>query len=394
MESATLDVMGKGRGSIRLKRPPDYWEVRAYAGTDPVTGKDLYESGTLRGGRREAEKLLAQLVVKVDRDGPTSRHTLNELLSAHIDHLEHRGREARTIEGYRSIAKQISEDKIGRQQVSKLGVKSFDDFYVRLSRRGLAPASVQRYHALTRAAFRQAMAWGWVPRNPVQLATPPSTPRVGRRIPTAEVVAAVIAAGFDSRNSLNGLALRLLAATGARRGEVCGLRWTDVDLDRRVVRIRSAVAQLADGSLVEKEPKGHQQRESAIDATTAELLREHQVEQRQQITALGGSPDDACFVLADLVDDASGMTPIPPNRLTQAFARIRKRTPGAESIRLHDLRHWFASSQLDAGEPLPAVAARIGDHVETLAKVYAHKGHRGDSVAAEAIGDLLGGRPD
>jgi len=54
MESATLDVMGKGRGSIRLKRPPDYWEVRAYAGTDPVTGKDLYESGTLRGGRREA----------------------------------------------------------------------------------------------------------------------------------------------------------------------------------------------------------------------------------------------------------------------------------------------------------------------------------------------------
>ena len=60
-------------------------------------------------------------------------------------------------------------------------------------------------------------------------------------------------------------------------------------------------------------------------------------------------------------------------------------------MRLHDLRHWYASTQLDAGEPLPAVAARIGDHVETLAKVYAHKGHRGDQEAADHIGGLLGG---
>lgn len=72
-------------------------------------------SRTPRGGRRGAENLLAQLVSQVDRDGPTSRHTLDELLVSHIDHLEQRGREARTIEGYRSIAKQIADDRIGRQ---------------------------------------------------------------------------------------------------------------------------------------------------------------------------------------------------------------------------------------------------------------------------------------
>ena len=63
---------------------------------------------------------------------------------------------------------------------------------------------------------------------------------------------------------------------------------------------------------------------------------------------------------------------------------------GAETLRLHELCHGFASTQLDAGEPLPAVAARIGDHVETLAKVYAHKGHRGNAAAVDAIGGLLG----
>lgn len=364
--------------------------MRAYAGVDPVTGKHQYVSRTLRGGRRDAEKLLAQLVAKVDQDGPTTKHTLDQLLASHIDHLEQRGREVRTIEGYRSIAKQIVKDPIGRQLVASLSVKAVDDFYVRLKRRGLSAASVQRYHALMRAAFRQAMAWGWVTRNPVQLATPPAGKRVGRRIPRPEVVAAVVAEGLSSRNQINGLAVRLLAATGARRGEVCAIRWADVDLDRRVVQIRSAVAQLADGSLLEKEPKGHQQREVAVDAATAQLLRAHRDEQRGQIEAFGGEQGPQCFVLADLIDDHAGLSPLPPNRLTQAFSRIRDRTPGAEDVRLHDLRHWFASTQLDAGEPLPAVAARIGDHVETLAKVYAHKGHRGDAQAAENIGSLLG----
>jgi integrase len=375
---------------VRLKRQPNYWEVRAYAGADPLTGKDRYTSRTVRGGRRDAEKLLAQLVAQVDRDGPSTRHTVNELLASHIDHLEHRSREARTIEGYRSIAAQVAKDSIGRQQVSKVSVKAVDDFYLRLKRRGLSPGSIQRYHSLLRAAFRQAMAWDWVTRNPVQLATSPAAQLVGRRIPPSEVVAAIIAEGLNSRNPINGVALRLLAATGARRGEVCGLRWRDMDLDRRVILIRAAIAQLADGSLVEKEPKSHQQREVAIDFETVEMLRRHRTDQAATIEALGATATPASYVLADLALDASGARPMAPNRLTQAFSRIRERVPGAEELRLHDLRHWFASTQLDAGEPLPAVAARIGDHVETLAKVYAHKGSRGDAGAAETIGGLLG----
>ena len=381
--------MARGRGSVRLKRPPDYWEVRAYAGRDPLTGKNRYTSRSFRGGRREAEKLLVQLVATLDREGPTTRHTLDELLTVHVDHLEARGREARTIEGYRSIARQVAKDDIGRTPVAKVSVKAVDDYYVRLKSRGLSPGSIQRYHALMRAAFRQAMAWDWVPRNPVQLATPPSANRVGRRIPRPEVVAALIEEALSSRNRVSGVALRLLAATGARRGEVCGLRWNEVDLVTGVVSIRAAVAQLANGSLVEKEPKSHQQRQVTIDRRSIDLLRRHRAEQEEQLAAGGVAAPANCYVFADLVADPHGASPLPPNRLSQAFSRVRNRVPGAENLRLHDLRHWYASTQLDAGEPLPAVAARIGDHVETLAKVYAHKGHRGDAEAAEAIGGLL-----
>lgn len=382
--------MASGRGSVRLKREPDYWEVRAYAGRDPVTRRHRYVSRSLRGGKRDAQRLLTKLTAELDTHGPTSRQTVDQLLTAHIDHLEARGRQARTIEGYRTIAKGVAGDPaLGQTQLDKLNVKALDDFYNRLGNRGLAPATIGRYHALLRSAFKQAMAWGWTATNPVQLATPPSVPRVSRKIPTPEVVVALLTEAERTRQSDYRIAFRLLAATGARRGEVCGLRWSSVDLDTGRIEIRAAIAQLMNGEVREKDPKSHQIREVSVDSRTLEMLRCHHAAQSEIASQLGHALNADAFVLCDFTRDGAGLAPTQPNRLTQAFGRLRERVPGAEAMRLHDLRHWYASTQLDAGEPLPAVAARIGDHVETLAKVYAHKGHRGDQEAADHIGGLL-----
>lgn len=374
---------------MRLKRPPDYWELRVYAGRDPLTGKSRYVSKSFRGGKRAATNELSRLVAEIDDGEVSAEQSINGLLSAHIEHLEARGREARTIEGYRSIARMVAKDRIGNRQIADVGPKDFDDFYARLARRELSAGTIQRYHSLLGAATQQAMRWGWIDRNVVRLATAPRARRKARTIPTPAVIAAVLNEAAASRNSENLIAFRLLAATGARRGEVCGLRWSSVDLDRERIWIRHAIARLADGTLVEKEPKSHQTRELAIDRATTELLASHLEHQRRLAQAAGGDLLDDAYVLADLADDPSGATPSSPDRLTQAFQRITRRVPRAAGLRLHDLRHWHASTQLDAGEPLPAVAARIGDHVDTLAKVYAHRSHRNDHDAANRLGELL-----
>lgn len=377
------------KGSIRLKRPPDYWELRVYAGRDPTTNQRKYVSRTFRGGKRDANKELALLVAKVSVTGPQTDVTVDQLLTAHVDHLAARGRESRTIDGYRSIARAISSDPIGSRPAKRVGVKTVDDFYNRLLGRGLAPATIQRYHTLLGAAFKQGISWGWISQNTPRLATPPAVNRMPRTIPTAEVVNAILNQAETSRNPENFIAFRLLALTGARRGEVCGLRWSQVDLVKRRFTIREAVAQLADGSLESKDPKSHQMREVAIDEATTELLAEHKADQVRYAAAAGSNLATDAFVLADLRRDPTGGTAIQPNRLTQAFRRIADRVEGAGAVRLHDLRHWFASTQIDSGEPLPAVAARIGDNVETLAKVYAHKGQRGDDEAVANLSHLL-----
>jgi len=82
-----------------------------------------------------------------------------------------------------------------------------------------------------------------------------------------------------SQNPENHLAFRLLAATGARRDEICGVRWSAVELDRSRISLREAIAHPATGEFQHKDPMSHQIREVAIDARTAEMLRGHRLDQ-------------------------------------------------------------------------------------------------------------------
>ena len=271
------------KGSIRLKREPDYWELRVYAGRDPVTKKRRYVSRAFRGGKREANNALAQLVAEVDREGIRTDATINRLLNAHIDHLATRGRQQRTIDGYRTIARAIAKDPLGELPLKKVTVKAIDDFYDRLVKRGLSPATVQRYHALMGAAYQQGMAWGWAPTNTVRLATPPSVPRMPRKIPTPETVAAILRHAEQSRNPENYLAFRLLAVTGARRARSAACAGTPSTSTEAASPYREAIAHLATGQLQHKDPKSHQVREVTIDVKTIKLLQAHRDDQELYI---------------------------------------------------------------------------------------------------------------
>lgn len=94
-----------------------------------------------------------------------------------------------------------------------------------------------------------------------------------------------------------------------------------------------------------------------------------------------------CFVFSD---DPAGLTPIAPERLTQAWSRLA--TAAGVSARLHDLRHFQASLLLDAGEAVSTVAARLGHRdSSTTLRVYAHLMPGADGRAAGIVGEALGG---
>jgi integrase len=369
---------------IRQKRP-GYYEVRVYGGVDPLTGKIRQLSRTVRGTVKDANALRAALLVELDQRGVGTTRSVSELLAAVLDHLEALGREQTTLLGYRQMANTLAE-RFGRLSVRKLRASHLDGFYAELLRSGRSAARVRRYHAFIHRCLAQAVRWDWAGENVANRASPPPEPRRQIEVETADAVLRLISAAESSREPELALAFRLLAATGGRRGEVCGLQWRDLDLESGVCSIRRAVKH-AGKALIVGDAKNHQQRSVLLDPGTLGVLTRHRSRVDSRAAACGVELSKDAFVMSDTPDCSS---PWQPNRLTQALGRLRERA--GYRGRLHDLRHWHASQLLAAGEAPVVVAGRLGHGDPSIThRWYAHAMPRADARAASLIGVALGG---
>ena len=179
--------------------------------------------------------------------------------------------------------------------------------------------------------------------------------------------------------------LQLAAATGARRGELIALRWTDVNLAGGVVTIARGAVQGKDG-LVIKDTKTHGTRRIALDQATVATLKAHRE------TADGprrGLRDEVAADAYLFSDDPAGQTSWRPWLVTQAFARLAERA-GMPEVRLHDLRHFVATRLLSSGVDVRTVAGRLGHkNPNVTLSVYAHFLPEADREAADVLGRIL-----
>jgi integrase len=204
-------------------------------------------------------------------------------------------------------------------------------------RGGLAPKSVRNVHGVLHVALRDAVRWGHVPRNVATLADLPKGMTPEMRVWSPEQLRAFL---DQVRGDPLYAAWLLLATTGMRRGEVAGLRWVDVDLDAgRVSPRRPRV--VINYEVVVSEPKTAKGRRSlALDPATVAALREH-----------------------------------------------RTRQP---KIRLHDVRHSYATAALAAGVPAKVVSERLGHaNIAITMDTYSHVLPGLDAQAAGTVARLI-----
>ena len=202
------------------------------------------------------------------------------------------------------------------------------------------------------------------------------------KAPTVAEVQKMIAAADKDDPDIAAL-IAIAAMTGARRGELCGLRWGDVDFGDLTLTIERSVADMGRGKLITKDTKTHAARRLALDEFSEATLRRHLAvaEDRAEDLGIEVTPDTPVFTY-------NMVTPIAPDTVSHYVRRI------AESVgvdtHLHAIRH-FAASQLVAGGPdVRTVAGRLGhrDACVTL-RVYSHMLPERDRDAAEALGKAL-----
>jgi integrase len=393
------------RGSVRELRP-GYCQLRVYVGRDPVTSKDRYRTKCVTATtKKKAEGHLPQFIVDLQTEpGVTTNGTVGHLLDQVIAHLRDRDREATTLRGYQGIAKQVKET-FGDLPLPQLTPQHVNSYYTTMRKRGASPGTIGNHHRFLRRAFNLAIRWGWAHDNVVNRADPPPAHKKNVVAPTNAVVAKLIDAARQETNRELWVAFTLAAALGCRRGELCGLRWSDIDLDTGHVVIRRAVKQLTRGAItaisdtdtivartcIVGDVKTHQTRRLTVGGGVLVVLNGHhaKMQQRAARTSALLSPD--AYVLSDAAD---GTVPWRPDRLTLSFIRLRTKI-GAPTLRLHDLRHWNTSELLDKHEDVTVIAERGGWRDKaTLHNTYGHMLPSGDQRAAQIIDEALFGKDE
>jgi integrase len=248
----------------------------------------------------------------------------------------------------------------------------------------LSASAVREVHSVLSGAFKQAVVWGWAGHNPAKLATPPSSSKRGVSPPAARDVARLLTAAMAEDPEL-GLFLRLAVVLGARRGELIGLKWRDVDLDAGAVLIANSVARVVGRPLVDKDTKTHAKRRIAIGADTVELLKAHRLRQAETALAVGTNLPPDAYVFSRAADASK---PISPEWITHRFGRLAARL--GVRARLHDLRHFMVTQLVAGGVDWRTVSGRVGhaDGHMTLG-TYAHFQQAQDRQAAEFMDELL-----
>lgn len=374
------------KGHINERRP-GVWLVRADGGLDPVSGKRRQPARVVHGTKADAELALAQLVVDLGKGiVPGTTATLEQLIERWFKHAERR-LSPTTVRGYRRLANQRIIPRFGDRRLSSITTHELDVYYDGLAGSGLSDQTIRHVHSIIRRAYAHAVRWGWVQSNPAAYAQPPVVHRQRRGVLTVgQVHEALATSGVECPEF--GVFVRLALATGARRGELAALRWTDIDLAVPTVRIARSIAAV-DGGLLEKPTKTMKERTVGIDPRTADVLAEHRKLMSERAAIGGVELDAAPFVFSNqLACDQ----PWHPDTITHMWMRMRSTSTIPSWARLHDVRHAHASMLIDAGVPVATVSERLGHvNLNITLGVYTHAYKQRDLEAASTIGRLLDG---
>jgi integrase len=344
------------RGHIR-QQGSGSWEIKYDLGHDPITGKRQTRYVTFRGTKREAQTELTRLLarrdegVHVDPTKMTLAEYLRHWLTANIE----RRVATRTAHRHGGIVEKNIIPKLGNVPMRKLTAVHIEAFEAELQREGrvdrkggLSAQTVKHIHRTLSQALRHAVHQNVLVKNPAEAVQPPRPEdREIVILPKHEIGILLRAA-----KSIPLYVLVLVGlTTGMRRGELLGLRWSDIDLDGGLLTVNQALEQITKkrGGSTFKPPKNKGSRRTiTLPDVTITTLRQHRVTQAEQRLRMGLAAADRSHVFAQ-----------PDGSLTTAFRKPVK-APGVTPITLHGLRHTHISHLLMDGVHVKVVSERAG----------------------------------
>jgi integrase len=366
---------------------PGVWELFAEAGRDPLTGKRVRVSRIYRGSLREAKVERAKLVAEASTGRHTgTKATMDDLCVEWLVELERKNRKPTTIYNYGRRYRHDIQPTMGRTEVRKVTPKMVSDLLLAHQRRGASAGSVGTIHIVLSSMLTQACRWGWRDDNPARWVEKPSRDDVVPIVPTPEEVRALIDAARQSKRPEYARFFLLSATTGLRRGEMCGIRFTDIDQESGVLTVRTGITHVPGRPRIEGSSKNRRMRAVALGPKALQLVEAQRTMMAERASQVGGDLAGDAFVFSDAEDGGVAWR---PDSTTQYFTRLRAATDVRPEVKLKHLRKFMETYGQVLGFSLSEVALRAGHDPAVAARFYTGRVAKSDLDLATAVEGLL-----
>ena len=376
---------GNNEGSVYKVKDREGYRAAYWAETPDGEKKRRYVSGKTRA---EVAKKLAKAIA--DRDGGlvlwAENPTLSDYLTRWLTDSVRGTVKQPTLENYEYVVRVHLTPALGRVKLRGLTPARVQALYRAKLDSGLSPRTVQLIHTVLHKALKQAVRWEMVAKNVAGAVSPPRPKKAAEKKVkplTREQYLALREAARGERLE----ALYVLAVTaGLRQGELLGLRWEDVDLERGTLYVRRQLTRTKMDGLTFTEPKWNGQRSVMLTEDAVTALRRHhlrQAEERMKLPA--GLWQDT-----GLVFTSGTGNPLDVGNMTARSFRPLLERAGLPRIRFHDLRHTCATLLLLAAVSPKVVQERLGHRdISVTLGTYSHVLPDMQEAAVKALDDLL-----
>lgn len=286
--------------------------------------------------------------------------------------------EETTAYGYRGMIENYLKPQLGEIRLQKLTARDIQQYYTWLmGEKELSPNTVIKHHNLLTNTLNAAERQEYITKNPMRAVSPPKKRQREAKFYTPEQLGILLDKAVGTRLELP---VFICAYLGLRRGELCGLRWSDVDLERQTITIENTRTQAGKKEIEKGTKTASSTRTLYLPDTLCDMLkaaREHQQACRAEYK---NAYDDNDYVV--VMEDGR---PFRPNYLSELFGKFLADND-LPKIVLHELRHTFASLSNQAGIPAYNIGKALGHSTPaTTQKIYTHLLDQTHTQAVEGV---------
>ncbi len=330
--------------------------------------------------KRDATRAFNEHKVKMDKGTQVlpSEYTFAQWLDYWYKDIIMPQIEQTTAYGYRGMIENYLKPQLGEIRLQKLSARDIQQYYTWLmDEKGLSPNTVIKHHNLLTNTLNAAERQEYITKNPMRAVSPPKKRQREAKFYTPEQLGVLLAKAVGTRLELP---VFICAYLGLRRGELCGLRWSDVDLEHKTITIENTRTQAGKKEIEKGTKTASSTRTLYLPDTLCDMLKaakEHQQECRAEYK---NAYDNNDYVI--VMEDGR---PFRPNYLSELFGKFLADND-LPKIVLHELRHTFASLSNQAGIPAYNIGKALGHSTPaTTQKIYTHLLDRTHTQAVEGV---------